>query len=217
MNFNHMIDHTILKADATEADVVRLCAEAKEYGFASVCVNSSFVPLVHTQLLGSSVKTCCVVGFPLGAMSTAAKAFEVKQARADGAQEIDMVIHVGALKEGRDNYVLDDIKAVVEAADGALVKVILETCLLTDAQKVRACELAVRAGAYFVKTSTGFGPGGATAHDIALMRKAVGPDIGVKASGGIRTRQDALIMINAGANRIGTSAGAALCVAQQIQ
>lgn len=217
MNFNHMIDHTILKADATEADVVRLCAEAKEYGFASVCVNSSFVPLVHTQLLGSGVKTCCVVGFPLGAMSTAAKAFEAKQARADGAQEIDMVIHVGALKEGRDNYVLDDIKAVVEAADGALVKVILETCLLTDAQKVRACELAVRAGASFVKTSTGFGPGGATAHDIALMRKAVGPDIGVKASGGIRTRQDALIMINAGANRIGTSAGAALCGAQQIQ
>lgn len=217
MNFNHMIDHTILKADATEADVVRLCAEAKEYGFASVCVNSSFVPLVHTQLLGSGVKTCCVVGFPLGAMSTAAKAFEAKQARADGAQEIDMVIHVGALKEGRDNYVLDDIKAVVEAADGALVKVIIETCLLTDAQKVRACELAVRAGAHFVKTSTGFGPGGATAHDIALMRKAVGPDIGIKASGGIRTRQDALIMINAGANRIGTSAGAALCGVQQIQ
>ena len=217
MNFNHMIDHTILKADATEADVVRLCAEAKEYGFASVCVNSSFVPLVHTQLLGSGVKTCCVVGFPLGAMSTSAKAFEAKQARADGAQEIDMVIHVGALKEGRDNYVLDDIKAVVEAADGALVKVIIETCLLTDAQKVRACELAVRAGARFVKTSTGFGPGGATAHDVALMRKAVGPDIGVKASGGIRTRQDALIMINAGANRIGTSAGVALCGAQNIQ
>lgn len=217
MNFNHMIDHTILKADAAEADIVRLCAEAKEYGFASVCVNSSFVPLVHTQLLGSGVKTCCVVGFPLGAMSTEAKAFEAKQARADGAQEIDMVIHVGALKEGRDNYVLDDIKAVVEAADGALVKVILETCLLTDAQKVRACELAMRAGAHFVKTSTGFGTGGATAHDIALMRKAVGPDIGVKASGGIRTRQDALNMIKAGANRIGTSAGAALCGAQQIQ
>ena len=217
MNFNHMIDHTILKADATEADVVRLCAEAKEYGFASVCVNSSFVPLVHTQLLGSGVKTCCVVGFPLGAMSTAAKAFEAKQARADGAQEIDMVIHVGALKEDRDNYVFDDIKAVVEAADGALVKVILETCLLTDAQKVRACELAVRAGAHFVKTSTGFGTGGATAYDVALMRKAVGPDIGVKASGGIRTRQDALNMINAGATRLGTSAGAALCGAQQIQ
>lgn len=216
MNFNHMIDHTILKADATETDVIRLCAEAKEYGFASVCVNSSFVPLVHKQLLGSGVKTCCVVGFPLGAMSTAAKAFESKQARADGAQEIDMVIHLGALKDGRDSYVFDDIKAVVDAADGALVKVIIEACLLTDIQKVRACELAVRAGAQFVKTSTGFGPGGAAVHDVALMRKTVGPDIGVKASGGIRTRQDALDMIHAGATRLGTSAGAALCGGQEI-
>ena len=217
MNLNHMIDHTILKAEATEADVLRLCAEAKEYGFASVCVNSSFVPLVHKQLLGSGVKTCCVVGFPLGAMSTAAKAFETKQARADGAQEIDMVIHIGALKDGRDSYVFDDIKAVVDAADGALVKVIIEACLLTDAQKVRACELAVRAGAQFVKTSTGFGPGGAAVDDVALMRKTVGPDIGVKASGGIRTRQDALDMIHAGAARLGTSAGAALCGGQEIE
>ena len=214
MNFNHMIDHTILKADATETDVIRLCAEAKEYGFASVCVNSSFVPLVHKQLLGSGVKTCCVVGFPLGAMSTAAKAFESKQARADGAQEIDMVIHLGALKDGRASYVFDDTIAEVDAADGALVKVIIETCLLSDTQKVRACELAVRAGAQFVKTSTGFGPGGAAVYDVALMRKTVGPDIGVKASGGIRTRQDALDMIHAGATRLGTSAGAALCGGQ---
>lgn len=184
MNFNHMIDHTILKADATETDVIRLCAEAKEYGFASVCVNSSFVPLVHKQLLGSGVKTCCVVGFPLGAMSTAAKAFESKQARADGAQEIDMVIHLGALKDGRDSYVFDDIKAVVDAADGALVKVIIETCLLTDIQKVRACELAVRAGAQFCQDFDRLWSGRAAADTRCCPDAQNGrPDIGVKASG----------------------------------
>lgn len=211
MKLNSYIDHTILKADAAKSEVCRVCAEAKAYGFASVCVNSCHVPLVRTQLEGSAVKTCCVVGFPLGAMATAAKAFEAKQAAAGGAQEIDMVINIGALKDGDDTFVLEDIKAVVRAAGGAAVKVILETCLLTDAEKVRACRLAEKAGARFVKTSTGFGSGGAAAEDIALMRRTVGPDMGVKASGGVRTRADALRMIEAGANRIGASAGLTIC------
>lgn len=206
-----MIDHTLLKPDATREDVCRICAEAKTYGFASVCVNSCYASLVRGELRGSDVRTCCVAGFPLGAMSTAAKAFEAEQACADGAQEIDMVLNVGALKAGDDEYVLRDISAVVAAARGAIVKVILETCLLRDDEIVRACRLAVQAGASFVKTSTGFGSGGATVHDVALMRQTVGQDIGVKASGGIRTRADAVKMIEAGANRIGTSAGTAIC------
>ncbi len=206
-----MIDHTLLKPDATQEDVRRICGEAKTYGFASVCVNSCYAALVREELRGSGVKTCCVVGFPLGAMSAAAKAFEAEQACADGAQEIDMVLNVGALKAGDDAYVLRDIGAVVAAACGAIVKVILETCLLNDDEIVRACRLAVQAGASFVKTSTGFGSGGATVHDVALMRQTVGPEIGVKASGGIRTRADAVNMIEAGASRIGTSAGAAIC------
>ena len=206
-----MIDHTLLKPDATREDVRRICAEAKKYDFASVCVNSCYTALVRGELRGSDVRTCCVVGFPLGAMSTAAKAFEAEQACADGAQEIDMVLNVGALKAGNDEYVLRDIGAVVAAALGATVKVILETCLLSDDEIVRACRLAVQAGAAFVKTSTGFGSGGASVHDVALMRQTVGPDIGVKASGGLRTRADAVKMIEAGANRIGTSAGTAIC------
>lgn len=206
-----MIDHTLLKPDAAQEDVRRICAEAKTHGFASVCVNSCYTALVRGELHGSGVRTCCVVGFPLGAMSTAAKAFEAEQACADGAQEIDMVLNVGALKAGDDEYVLRDIGAVVAAARGAIVKVILETCLLHDDEIVRACRLAVQAGASFVKTSTGFGSGGATVHDVALMRQTVGPDIGVKASGGIRTRADAVKMIEAGANRIGTSAGVTIC------
>lgn len=206
-----MIDHTLLKPDATQEDVRRICAEAREYGFASVCVNSCYAALVRGELCGSGVKACCVVGFPLGAMSTAAKAFEAEQACADGAQEIDMVLNAGALKAGDDEYVLRDISAVVAAARGAIVKVILETCLLNDDEIVRACRLAVQAGASFVKTSTGFGSGGASVHDVALMRQTVGPEIGVKASGGIRTRADAVKMIEAGASRIGTSAGVAIC------
>lgn len=211
MKLNSCIDHTILKADATKAEVRQICEEAKTYGFASVCVNSCYASFVRVQLKGSGVKTCCVVGFPLGAMTAAAKAFEAKQAVADGAQEIDMVIHTGALKDGEDACVLEEIRAVVKAAGGALVKVILETCLLTDAEIVRACRLAVAGGAQFVKTSTGFSTGGASAEHVALMRRTVGPDVGVKASGGIRTRADALRMIEAGANRIGASAGVSIC------
>ncbi len=211
MNLNSIIDHTLLRADATKEEIISLCEEAKKHGFASVCTNSSFTSLVHEKLSGSGILTCSVVGFPLGAMSQAAKAFETKQAIADGADEIDMVIHIGALKSGDYNYVLNDIKAVVDAADKKLVKVIIETCMLDDSQKVKACELAVQAGAGYVKTSTGFGSGGATAHDIALMRKTVGENIGVKASGGIRTKQDALAMTNAGASRIGTSLGTEIC------
>ena len=211
MELSKMIDHTLLKPDATQEDVRRICGEAKTYGFASVCVNSCYAALVREELHGSGVKTCCVVGFPLGAMSAAAKAFEAEQACADGAQEIDKVLNIGALKAGDDAYVLCDIGAVVAAACGAIVKVILETCLLNDDEIVRACRLAVQAGASFVKTSTGFGSGGATVHDVALMRQTVGPEIGVKASGGIRTRADAVNMIEAGASRIGTSAGAAIC------
>lgn len=211
MKLNKLIDHTNLKPDASAEDIKHLCSEAVKHNFASVCVNSCHTALVHSLLKGSGVKTCCVAGFPLGASSSAAKSFEAQQAAADGAQEIDMVINIGALKDGFDEYVLNDIKGVVDAAHGAAVKVILETGLLTDEEKVRACLLAVRAGAKFVKTSTGFGFGTATEHDVRLMRSTVGAEIGVKASGGIRTYEDAVKMINAGATRIGTSAGTALC------
>lgn len=201
------IDHTLLKPDADAAQVKSLCEEALKYGFASVCVNSCHADLVAGMLSGSGVKTCCVVGFPLGAVLTEAKAFETKAAVARGAQEIDMVINIGALKSGNRSLAQDDIIAVVAAANKkALVKVIIEACLLTDAEKVLACELAKAAGADFVKTSTGFSVGGATVGDVALMRKAVGPDMGVKASGGIRDLDTALSMIQAGATRIGASA-----------
>lgn len=209
---NLYIDHTLLKPEATEADIKKLCAEAREYQFYSVCVNSSYVELAAMELSGSQTKVCAVVGFPLGAMELNSKAFEADQACLHGAKEIDMVIHVGALKEGRFEYVTNDIAAVVSvAADyDAIVKVILETCLLTKEEIVKACELAVKAGADFVKTSTGFSTGGATAEDVALMRATVGNQAQVKASGGIRDIQKAKEMIAAGADRLGTSASIAI-------
>ncbi len=211
MKLNSIIDHTLLRADATKEDILELCSEAKTYGFASVCTNSCYTSLVHEQLKDSTVKTCAVVGFPLGAMSSEAKAFETKQAVIDGADEIDMVIQIGAMREGDYEYVLNDIKAVVKASGDALVKVIIEACLLNDTQKVKACELAKQAGADFVKTSTGFSSGGATKEDISLMRKTVGESMGVKASGGVRTKKDAIDMVEAGASRIGASASIEIC------
>lgn len=202
-----MIDHTVLKPEATGEMVVQYCKQAMEYGFASVCINPRFVALAARELKGSKVKTCTVIGFPLGANTTETKASEAKAAVGAGAQEVDMVIHVGALKEGDLAYVEQDIAQVVKASEGALVKVIIEACLLTDEEKRTVCGLAKKAGAHFVKTSTGFSTGGATAADIALMRKAVGDTMGVKASGGVRSLQEALVMIEAGANRIGTSSG----------
>jgi deoxyribose-phosphate aldolase len=207
-----LIDHTILKPDATRADILRLCEEARRFGFASVCVNGYWVPVVADALAGSTVKVCTVIGFPLGAMATAAKRAEAEIALRDGATELDMVLNAGALKSGEFNVIRSDIRAVVDAAHGAgaLVKVILETSLLSDDQKVTACRLATDAGADFVKTSTGFGSAGATAADVALMRATVGSDIGVKASGGIRTLEHVRTMVAAGANRIGASAGVAI-------
>jgi deoxyribose-phosphate aldolase len=203
-----LIDHTILKPEATRADVIKVCREARQYGFASVCVNPYWVPLVKAELNGSPVKVCTVVGFPLGATSTEAKVGETAAALRAGAQEIDMVVNVGALRSGEPEAVRTDIREVVKIAHeaGAIVKVILETALLDDNQKVAACSLAKLAGADFVKTSTGFGPSGATAHDVALMRQVVGPEMGVKASGGIRTLEDLRTMAAAGASRIGASA-----------
>lgn len=211
MELNRTIDHTVLKPEATRAQVRVLCEEAKQYHFASVCVNSCHVGLVASLLKGTDSAACCVVGFPLGAMLTEAKAFETKAAIEQGAQEIDMVINIGAAKEGDWDFVEKDIRAVMEAAKGkALVKVIIETCLLTDEEKVQACLCAKRAGAEYVKTSTGFSTGGATAEDVALMRKTVGAEMGVKASGGVRTREDAQKMLDAGATRLGTSSGVKL-------
>lgn len=210
MNINKYIDHTLLKPETTAAMIDTLCAEAKQYDFASVCVNPAWVKRAAGNLAGSSVKVCTVVGFPLGANTSETKAAETRDAVANGATEIDMVLNIGALKSNDLELVKNDIAAVVKAAAGNLVKVILETGLLTDEEKVTACKLAVEAGADYVKTSTGFGPGGATVEDIALMRKTVGPDIGVKASGGVRDRAAALAMIEAGATRIGASAGVAI-------
>lgn len=214
MEFNRMIDHTQLKANATRAQIEQLCDEALEHHFASVCVNTCWVPLAAEKLAGSDVKVCCVVGFPLGAMLTAAKAAETRLAVEAGAQEIDMVINVGWLKDGDDDAVKSDIAAVVEAASGNCVKVIIEACLLTDEEKVRACELAVEAGATFVKTSTGFSTGGATVEDVALMRKTVGDRCKVKAAGGIHTAEEAAAMVEAGADRLGCSAGIAIVSGQ---
>jgi len=211
MNIAKMIDHTLLKANTTKAQIVQLCEEAKEHGFASVCVNPTWVATAAELLTGTDVNVCTVIGFPLGANTPETKAFETKDAIEKGATEVDMVINIGALKDGDDELVERDIRAVVEAAKGkALVKVIIETCLLTEEEKVRACRLAVQAGADYVKTSTGFSTGGATVEDIALMRKTVGPNIGVKASGGVRDLQGAEAMIAAGATRIGTSSGVAI-------
>ena len=203
-----LIDHTILKPEATRADVVKVCREARQYNFASVCINPYWVPLVRTELAGSPVKVCTVIGFPLGATTTATKVAEAAEAVRSGAQEIDMVINVGALRSGDLDTVKNDIREVVKVSHqgGAIVKVILETALLDDQQKTTVCKLSKAAGADFVKTSTGFGPSGATAHDIALMREAVGPEMGVKAAGGIRTLQDLQTMTAAGASRIGASA-----------
>jgi len=203
-----LIDHTILKPDATREDVIKVCREARQYCFASVCVNPCWVPLVHAQLAGSPVLVCSVVGFPLGATFTEIKVAETAAAVRAGAREIDMVINVGALRSGDREAVKDDIRRVAEAAHAgrAALKVIIEAALLDDNQKAIACTLAKLAGADFVKTSTGFGPGGATAHDVALMRSVVGPEMGVKAAGGIRTLEDLRAMTEAGATRIGASA-----------
>lgn len=205
-----MIDHTILKAVAKRQDVEKLCEEAKVNNFASVCVNPVHVPLAAKLLSGSSVEVCTVVGFPLGATSYKVKAQEAAWAVQDGATEVDMVIDIGAAKEGRFDDVEADIAGVVAASKPAIVKVILEVCYLTEDEIVACCKAAVKAGAHFVKTSTGFGDSGATVEAVSLMRKAVGPDIGVKAAGGIRTAKDALAMVEAGANRIGCSAGLAI-------
>ncbi|WP_163184378.1 deoxyribose-phosphate aldolase [Neobacillus sedimentimangrovi] len=211
-NIAGMIDHTLLKADVTKDQIIKLAEEAKEYSFASVCVNPTWVKTAAEALKGTNVKVCTVIGFPLGATTPETKAFETKNAIENGATEVDMVINIGALKDKQDDLVEKDIRAVVEAAKGkALVKVIIETCLLTDEEKKRACELSVKAGADFVKTSTGFSTGGATVEDVRLMRETVGPNIGVKASGGVRSREDAEVMVAAGANRIGASSGVAIC------
>jgi len=202
------IDHTLLKPEATAEQVRKVCQEAIEYKFASVCVNSSQIPLVSQMLKGSGVKACSVVGFPLGAMSSRGKAEETKYVIENGATEVDMVINIGAAKSGDWDLVKSDIEAVVNAAKGkALVKVIIETCLLTDEEKVKVCTISKIAGADFVKTSTGFSTGGATVEDVKLMRLTVGPNMGVKASGGVKEYKTALAMINAGATRIGTSSG----------
>ncbi len=206
-----MIDHTILNADALEQDVRLRCQEALEYGFASVCINPSFVSLVSKELANGKVKVCTVIGFPLGESTTETKVFETRNAIKNGADEIDMVINIGAIKTGAWDIVEDDIKSVVRATKGkVIVKVIIETCYLTEEEKVKACKAAKSAGADFVKTSTGFGTGGATVEDIKLMRETVGPDMGVKASGGVRSKEDAVKMIEAGATRIGASSGIAI-------
>ena len=220
MKLNKYIDHTLLKPEASEEQILKLCDEALEYDFYSVCVNSCYVPLAVEKLAGSDVKVAAVAGFPLGAMSTASKVFEAREAVEAGASEIDMVINVGALKEGRYEYVLHEIAALVDVCHGyplaygdvatsgdALLKVIIETCLLTDDEIVKACELAVAAGADFVKTSTGFSTGGATAEAVSLMRNTVGNKAKIKASGGIRTLADAEKFIELGADRLGCSAG----------
>jgi len=210
MKLNKYIDHTLLKPDASQEQIETLIEEAKKYDFASVCVNPTWVNFAAQSLKGTDVKVCTVIGFPLGANTPELKAFETSDAIRNGVNEIDMVINIGALKSQNFDLVEKDIRAVVEAAKGTLVKVIIETCLLTDDEKVKACQIAQKAGADFVKTSTGFSTGGATVADVALMRKTVGPDMGVKASGGARSYEDALAFIKAGATRIGASSGVAI-------
>lgn len=210
-NIAMMIDHTVLKADTTKDQVENVCQEAKEHGFFSVCVNPTWIETAVELLKDSDVKVCTVIGFPLGATTSETKSFETKDAIQKGAQEVDMVINIGKLKDGDDAAVEQDIRLVVEAAEGkALVKVIIETSLLTEEEKVRACKLAVKAGADYVKTSTGFSTGGATVEDIKLMRETVGPTIGVKASGGVRNRETVEAMVDAGATRIGASSSVAI-------
>lgn len=210
MKLNKYIDHTLLKADASQEQIETLIEEAKKYDFASVCVNPTWVSFAAQALKATDVKVCTVIGFPLGANTPELKAFETSDAIQNGANEVDMVINIGALKSRNFDLVKRDIRAVVEAAKGTLVKVIIETCLLTDDEKVKACQIAQKAGADFVKTSTGFSTGGATVEDVALLRKTVGPDMGVKASGGARSYEDALAFIKAGATRIGASSGVAI-------
>ena len=207
MELNKYIDHTLLKPEATKEQITKLCQEARQYDFASVCVNTCYVPLAKQLLAGSDVKVCCVVGFPLGAMDTVSKAFEAKTAVENGAQEVDMVINIGALKDKDYDYVTKDIAAVVEASKPAIVKVIIEACLLTDEEKVEACKCSMNAKAEFVKTSTGFSTHGATPEDVALMKKTVGDICKVKAAGGVRSYDDAMKMIEVGADRLGCSAG----------
>lgn len=207
MNYNKLIDHTLLKQDAMPEQIIKLCEEAKQYDFMSVCVNPAYVPLASSCLKDSNVKVCTVIGFPLGMNLTKTKVEEAELAIKQGADEIDMVINVGMLKSGNDAYVEEEIRELKAVAGSRVLKVIIETCLLTDDEKVRACVAAKNAGADFVKTSTGFSTGGATVADVALMRKTVGPEMGVKASGGVRTHEDLLAMVEAGATRIGTSNG----------
>lgn len=210
MNYNKMIDHTVLKADTPLETVKRICDEAMEYGFASVCINPCHVAYCADYLKDSDVNVCTVIGFPLGANTSAVKAFETKDAIANGADEIDMVMNIGALKDKNYNLVRDDVKAVVEAANGTLVKVILETCLLTEDEIKKACELCVEAKADYVKTSTGFSTRGATIEDVRIMKEAVHGKAKVKAAGGVRTPEDMVKIVAAGADRIGTSAGCSL-------
>lgn len=210
MNYNKLIDNTLLKPEATAQEIKALCKEAKEYDFMSCCINPYYVSLVKEELKGSDVKVCTVIGFPLGQNTTETKVFETKKAIEDGADEIDMVINVGALKDHKDDFVENEIREIKKACGDHILKVIIETCLLTEEEKIRACLLSKNAKADFVKTSTGFSKGGATVEDIALMRKSVGNEMGVKASGGVRTHEDMLKMVEAGATRIGTSSGAKL-------
>ena len=210
MNYNKMIDHTVLKADTPLETVKRICDEAMEYGFASVCINPCHVAYCADYLKDSDVNVCTVIGFPLGANTSAVKAFETKDAIANGADEIDMVMNIGALKDKNYDLVRDDVKAVVEAANGTLVKVILETCLLTEDEIKKACELCVEAKADYVKTSTGFSTRGATIEDVKIMKAAVQGKAKVKAAGGVRTHEDMVKIVEAGADRIGTSAGCSL-------
>lgn len=216
MQLSSYIDHTLLKADASTQAIETLCKEAIEHKFFSVCVNSSYVSQCAKILKNSSVKVCSVVGFPLGAMDTDSKAFETRKAIENGASEIDMVIHVGSLKDRKLDYLKNDIAAVVAAAQGKTVKVIIETSLLTDEEKTLACKASLEAKAHFVKTSTGFGGGGATVEDVKLMKSVVGAALEVKASGGIKNREQALALIEAGATRLGTSSGIALTAGQQV-
>lgn len=210
MNYNKMIDHTVLKADTPLETVKRICDEAMEYGFASVCINPCHVAYCADYLKDSNVNVCTVIGFPLGANTSAVKAFETKDAIANGADEIDMVMNIGALKDKNYDLVRDDVKAVVEAANGTLVKVILETCLLTEDEIKKACELCVETKADYVKTSTGFSTRGATIEDVRIMKEAVHGKAKVKAAGGVRTPEDMVKIVAAGADRIGTSAGCSL-------
>lgn len=207
MEYNRLIDHTLLKPDATKEEIKKLCQEAAQYDFASVCVNPSWVSYCKEQLNGTRVNVCTVIGFPLGATSTQAKVLETTAALLDGCDEFDMVINIGKLKDGEYEYVEDEIAKLKKVVGNHVLKVIIETCLLSDEEKVKACQLAKKAGADFVKTSTGFSKGGATVHDVSLMRETVGPEMGVKASGGVKTKEELLDMVKAGANRIGTSHG----------